>query len=137
MKMTANSRSGMSLAWAVVTGIVLLGFLAVPILSARYDEGNLTNEGSGQSGAQLVASEPSIVFTHDWDNNPVAYIPESTMSSGTPSADILRQAKPNFDGGHVPESTMRRQMSHIDILRLTKPDFAGVVVPESTMRSLR
>jgi hypothetical protein len=99
-------RSNYNLLWVSVTGIVLM--LLATLLFVGDAAAQEPAERTGESSVERVVDEPRLRYVHNWDSNPVAYIPESTMRKKVPSVDVLRSAKPDFSGGAVPESTMKR-----------------------------
>jgi hypothetical protein len=129
-KLVMKRRSNYNLLWVSMTGIVLM--LLATLLFVGNAAGQEPAERTGESILETVVNELRLRYVHNWDSNPVAYIPESTMRKKVPSVDVLRSARPNFKGGAVPESTMRKTLPSVDILRSAKPSFDGGPVPEST-----
>jgi hypothetical protein len=123
-------RSNYNLLWVSVTGIVLI--LLATLLFVGDAAAQEPAERTGESSVETVVNEPRLRYVHNWDSNPVAYIPESTMRKKVPSVNVLRSARPDVNGGAVPESTMRKKVPSVDVLSSARPNFKGGAVPEST-----
>ena len=96
------------------------GFLIVSVIVAVLITGLVKVLPVAGDFNEETAAEPSgqpLQYIHNWDDNPVAYIPETTtvdmslFSKEIPTVEIVRQYSHNWDDNPVatiPESTMSK-----------------------------
>jgi hypothetical protein len=88
-------------------------------------------------GVALCQEGPAQGYEHNWDENPYAYIPESTMAAPTGIAEQPQQYAQDWDENpvaYVPESTMTVSAGQPQQYAQDWDENPVAYVPESTMQ---
>ena len=154
-----KKRDVVSFLLVVVSVVVLMGCAPVLAESGELSETETVAQRANipqNTDPRLIVPESTMGkkpqhYVHNWDDNPVAYIPETTMvddpvlAEEVPTVELLRQYPHNWDDNpvaYIPETTMvddlvlAEEVPTVELLRQCPhnwDDNPVATIPESEM----